>query len=92
MTEDSKADETASSIFDNTIAVHVSPTEYRFVVHQNKICEKSKFFRAACSKRWIEGQEKLVRLPEVDIEVFQSIGSGFTLVPSLPAAALWTAT
>ena len=71
MTEDSKADETASSIFDNAIAVHVSPTEYRFVVHQNKICEKFKFFRAACSKRWIEGQEKLVRLPEVDIEVFQ---------------------
>lgn len=41
------------------------------MVHQSKICEKSKFFSAACSRRWKEGQEKLVRLPEVKIEVFQ---------------------
>jgi hypothetical protein len=38
------------------------------------ICVKSKFFRAACSERWKdskEGQEKVVRLPEVEPEVFQ---------------------
>jgi hypothetical protein len=28
------------------------------------ICAKSKFFQAACSDRWQEGQEKVVRLPE----------------------------
>lgn len=35
------------------------------------ICDKSKFFRAACSERWKEGQEKVIRLPEVQSEVFQ---------------------
>jgi hypothetical protein len=49
----------------------VGPQEKRFTIHQDVICDKSKFFKAACSKRWIEGHEKLVRLPEVKPEVFQ---------------------
>jgi hypothetical protein len=40
-------------------------------MHKIKLCSKSKFFRAACSKRWIEGQEKTVRLPDVKIELFR---------------------
>lgn len=36
------------------------------------ICAKSKFFAAACSKRWIEAKEKQVRLPDVHPPVFQS--------------------
>lgn len=35
------------------------------------ICAKSKFFAAACSKRWVKGKEKQVRLPEVHPSVFQ---------------------
>jgi hypothetical protein len=35
------------------------------------ICAKSGFFRAACSTRWLEGREKVVRLPEVMAKVFQ---------------------
>lgn len=43
-----------------------------FLVHKDIICAKSKFFVAACSKSWLEGQEKQVKLPEVDASLFQS--------------------
>jgi len=51
--------------------VLVGPKETRFSIHQEAICDKSKFFKAACSKRWIEGQEKLLRLPEAKPGVFR---------------------
>jgi hypothetical protein len=35
------------------------------------VCSKSKFFRAACSERWRSGQDKIVRLPDVETMVFQ---------------------
>lgn len=42
-----------------------------FFVHEDIICEKSPFFKAACSKNWIENQEKTVRLPEQEVEIFR---------------------
>jgi hypothetical protein len=58
--------------FNNIITVLVGPDEHPFQIHQDAICDKSKFFKAACSKRWVEGQEKLVRLPEAHVDVFQA--------------------
>lgn len=52
------------------IVVLVGKDETRFVVHQNLICERSDFFRAACEGDWRESSEKVVRLPEADIEPF----------------------
>jgi hypothetical protein len=43
-----------------------------FTVHKDLICASSKFFKAACSERWVEGKEKKVSLPEVEPEVFQN--------------------
>ena len=42
------------------------------MLHQDAVCAKSKFFKAACSKKWREGQEKLVRLPKVDPTTFKA--------------------
>jgi hypothetical protein len=36
------------------------------------ICASSKFFKAACSERWIEGRAKKVSLPEVEPAIFRS--------------------
>jgi hypothetical protein len=68
-----ETDRIASDIqdFDDTIIVLVGPKEKRFSIHQEAICDKSKFFKAACSKSWIECNQKLVRLPEVEVEVFR---------------------
>lgn len=49
----------------------MGPNELRFAVHKDVICKDSDFFRAACSTNWLEGQEKLVGLPEVKPNVFQ---------------------
>ena len=42
-----------------------------FSVYQDVICASSKFFKAACSERWVEGKEKKVSLPEVKPKHFQ---------------------
>lgn len=67
------ADSSYSDIndFDNTITVLVGSEEKRFILHQDVVCAKSKFFTAACSRKWREGQEKLVRLPEIHIPTFK---------------------
>jgi hypothetical protein len=53
------------------VIVLVGPEEQPFSVYKDIICASSKFFKAACSERWIEGKEKKVRLPEVKPSVFQ---------------------
>lgn len=67
-------DQSCGSIddFDNLVTVLVSSDEQRFTLHQDAVCAKSKFFKAACSKRWREGQEKVVRLPEVEAATFKA--------------------
>lgn len=42
----------------------VGEDEDRCIIHKSTACEKSPFFAAACSSRWIEGQEGIVRLPD----------------------------
>jgi hypothetical protein len=42
------------------IAVLVGPDEHRFAVRKDVICAKSKFFRAACSTRWLKDGERVV--------------------------------
>ena len=56
--------------FDNMVTVLVGKEEKRFTLHQDAVCAKSKFFQAACSKEWLEGQERVVRLPETEDTTF----------------------
>jgi hypothetical protein len=51
--------------YSNLIKVLVGANELRYTIHKDIVCAKSKFFRAACSSRWREGEEKTVRLPEI---------------------------
>lgn len=53
------------------LLVLVGPKEERFMIHKELICAKSKFFEAACSRRWKEGLEKTIRMPEVGPNLFQ---------------------
>lgn len=57
--------------YNDTISVVVGSEERSFVVHKDVVCASSKFFKAACSTRWKEGQEKVVRLPTVKPAVFE---------------------
>ena len=51
--------------------VYKRQEQKRFILHHDAVCSKSKFFRAACSERWLEGQERIVRLPEAKPVAFQ---------------------
>ncbi|SMQ56229.1 unnamed protein product [Zymoseptoria tritici ST99CH_1A5] len=51
------------------IQVLAGPEEALCFVHQQKICAKSPFFVAACSKDWKEGKQKVVRLPTIKHEI-----------------------
>jgi hypothetical protein len=45
----------------------------QFRVHKHNLCERSNFFKAAVSTdRWLEGQKKLVRLPDVAPKTFRA--------------------
>jgi len=67
------------------VTVLVDKEEKRFTLHQDAVCAKSKFFKAACSKHWLEGQKRTVRLPEVEVATFQSY-CRFIYADDLPAS------
>ena len=58
--------------FSNTVTVLVGSEEQSFTIHQDLICAKSKFFKAACSTRWRSGNERAVRLPDADPSIFKA--------------------
>lgn len=51
--------------------VGIGDLQETFFVHEDIICERSKFFKAACSKDWLENQDKTVKLPEQEVETFR---------------------
>jgi hypothetical protein len=55
--------------YDDIIFVLVGPEEKRFSLHKSKLCSKSKFFKAACSKAWIK--DRTVRQPHVSVVLFR---------------------
>lgn len=56
--------------FSNEITVLVGAEEKRFNLQADFLTRRSKFFEAACTQRFQEGLEKLIRLPEVKSELF----------------------
>ncbi|OQO00731.1 hypothetical protein B0A48_13222 [Cryoendolithus antarcticus] len=56
--------------YGEAITVLVGDPARPFMIHRDYVCAKSKFFEAACSTRWLEGQEKTVKLDDVDPALF----------------------
>jgi hypothetical protein len=54
------------------VSILIGKEEQQFTVHKDSICAKSKFFKAACSERWIEGKHKVVKLPDLTARDFQT--------------------
>ena len=52
------------SDYTSTVTVLVGEGDVAFVVHQDLICNRSSFFKAACSKTWMDAREKTVSLPD----------------------------
>ncbi|KAK3047247.1 hypothetical protein LTR09_011347 [Extremus antarcticus] len=54
------------------LTVLAGPDQSKFIVHKTLICKRSDFFQAACARGgWKEAIEKIVRLPEIDEDIFR---------------------
>ncbi|KAK5742356.1 hypothetical protein LTR17_003368 [Elasticomyces elasticus] len=58
------------SSFADTITVFAGDEKVPSTVHTEKLCARSKYFKAACQREWAEGQDKTVYIPEVSPETF----------------------
>ncbi|EME38678.1 hypothetical protein DOTSEDRAFT_57062 [Dothistroma septosporum NZE10] len=54
------------------ITVLVGPGEKSYSVHKTTVCTASEYFSAACSKKWAEGVQGVIKLPDFDIETFDT--------------------
>ncbi|KAK4539869.1 hypothetical protein LTR36_010263 [Oleoguttula mirabilis] len=52
------------------ITVLAGASEEPFNVHKDVLCKKSDFFVAACSRQWMDGQQKTVRVPAIEPHIF----------------------
>jgi len=53
-----------------TVRVLVGDDEKEFIVRQCLLTRTFEFFKAACSKRWKEGQERVIRLPDQELSTW----------------------
>jgi len=58
--------------FNDTIAVHFGGSGEQFTLHRAILSNNCGYFRAACSTSWVEGQERVVRLPGHRVATFAS--------------------
>jgi hypothetical protein len=49
---------------DDAVSLHVGPTEHVVLAHSSHTARNSDFFKAALKKEWIEGQTRVIKLPE----------------------------
>jgi hypothetical protein len=53
-----------------TVLVGKEPNQQRFSIHESIICAQSDFFLRAMSGNWLEQEDRLVKFPEDDPEIF----------------------
>lgn len=71
----------------DTVTLLVGPDEHPLVVHESYITLNSEFFKMALKKQWIEGQTRLIKLPEDDLETMTNYLT-FTYGRGLPTSKL----
>lgn len=78
--------------FDDFIKVEVSASDTlkTYTIHRNLFTARSMFFRKALSGSWVEAENRVVRLNDSDIEVFETYvhlvyHNELTCVPDLPS-------
>lgn len=49
---------------EDLVTLLVGPDEHKLVVHAHQLSENSDFFQNALKKAWLEGQTRIVKLPE----------------------------
>lgn len=61
---------------DKFVSVIVGFEERKFVIHEATLRHQSTFFQSACSKRWKESHDRVIRLPDADADAFEVYAHG----------------
>lgn len=59
------------STYNGIVTITVGSEKVEFMVHQDLICDRSPFFKAAYSGEWAEAQRKKVDLPDHEADSFK---------------------
>ncbi|KAK0842276.1 hypothetical protein LTR03_009421 [Friedmanniomyces endolithicus] len=68
---DTPAAKRTSARYVDLITILAGADKSPFVVHKYALCNKSKFFAAACKREWKEGVEKTICVPSITPEIFE---------------------
>jgi hypothetical protein len=68
------------------VIIYVGPKNTKFNLHENLLCNKSSYFRAAFRSGFTESEEKTMRMPEDSVDAFEYLvnflyAPRFTLQP-----------
>lgn len=53
------------------VLVLVGKEEQKSYIHENLLTSNSDFFKKALTKDWKEGQERIVTMPEIEVDIFK---------------------
>lgn len=71
----------------STVTLLVGTDEEPLIAHESYITKNSEFFQAAVKKEWAEGQTRVIKLPEDDVETMTNYLT-FTYSCELPTSKL----
>jgi hypothetical protein len=71
---------------EDAVTLHVGPTEHVMLAHSSHLARNSDFFKAALKKEWIEGQTRVIRLPEERPDIVSHY-LNYTYSKALPKAS-----
>ncbi|UJO25278.1 hypothetical protein CLAFUW4_14531 [Fulvia fulva] len=54
------------------VTIHCGPEKKVFLAHKDTICATSEYFKAACTKQWVEGQTGVIELADGKPDTFQT--------------------
>jgi hypothetical protein len=69
------------------VTLLVGPDEQPLIAHETYVTQNSEFFKAAMKKEWFEGQNRVIKLPEVETETVENY-LAFTYGRGLPTAKM----
>jgi hypothetical protein len=72
---------------EDTVILLVGPEEKSLVAHESYLKLNSDFFKTALKKEWVEGQTRIIKLPEDDTEAMTNYLT-FTYGSGLPTTTL----
>ncbi|KAG9199636.1 hypothetical protein G6514_008297 [Epicoccum nigrum] len=67
-TDQPKAPTYSTLLYDKAITIEIGPDRIQYTVHPGLLAHRSEYFKRALNGSWIEAEERLIKLEDVDCE------------------------